>query len=157
MKQLITRKKPPSPPRATGLLQGTHRQPEFSAPYKKSSGAGGVLNLLRQIIAETDEQLKQATGAEHADQQAYEEFAREQNKALQSRFQALAAKTTEKAHAELELDSTKADLKSTLEDLESFHSMEAGLHRECDFIMDNLQDRRDKRAEEIKGLEEAKA
>merc|ERR1719162_1334337 len=112
--------------------------------------------MIKEIINEAELQMKTTISDAHQDQLAYEEYGREQNKIIVARMQLIEEKLQQKAQADEDLASTTADLKLTGEDIEELHNYANGVHRECDFILDHFQARRDARKEEIVALNGAK-
>jgi len=131
--------------------------PEGFGKLEKGSGGGKVLQMLQDIMKESQEEMIQTSSDEHASQLAHEEYGRMQNKIIFARQKEIATKTEEKAQAEESLVETKADLAATGKELAELHDYANGIHRECDFLLDNFQQRRDARVEEIQALNEAKA
>merc|ERR1719272_2469337 len=103
--------------------------------------------MLKEIITETEAQMKNTIFDAHEDQLAYEEYGRDQNSIIFLRMKLIEQKLQEKAQADEDLANTKSDLKVTGEDIEELHNYANGVHRECDFIVDNFQARRDARKE----------
>jgi len=131
--------------------------PEGFEKQEKSSGGGKVMTMIEEILHESAEEMTETASDEHESQVAHEEYGRMQNKVIQARQKEIATKTEEKAAADEDLVATKADYAQTGKDLEELHAYESGIHRECDFLLDNFQARRDARVEEIEALSEAKS
>merc|ERR1719181_493477 len=68
--------------------------------YKQSSGAGGVLGMLEQIMRDTDTLEAEAIKAETDAQKAYEEYVKDTNASIEEKSRDITNKTEEKATAE---------------------------------------------------------
>merc|ERR1719223_1160770 len=142
---------------STSLLRGPRFEnkgsagegPEGFGKLEKGSGGGKVLQMLQDIMKESQDEMIQTSSDEHASQLAHEEYGRQQNKIIFARQKEIATKTEEKAQAEENLVEAKADLAATGKELAELHDYANGIHRECDFLLDNFQQRRDARVEEI--------
>merc|ERR1719428_2240935 len=67
--------------------------PPAQAEYKPSSGAGGVMAMIEEVIAESKEEEMQAIGDEHSEQAAYEGFIKDSNKLITANNQDIASKS----------------------------------------------------------------
>merc|ERR1719443_2357828 len=68
--------------------------------YEKSSGSGGVMGMLEQIIAETKTMEADAVKAETDAQKAYEAFVKDTNASMEEKTRDITNKSEEKATAE---------------------------------------------------------
>merc|ERR1719159_721444 len=68
--------------------------------YEKSSGAGGVMGMLEQIVAETKTMEADAIKAETDAQKAYEAFVKDTNASMEEKVRDITNKSEEKATAE---------------------------------------------------------
>merc|ERR1719198_350041 len=68
--------------------------------YKKQGGAGGVLGMLQQIIAEAKQLEADAIKAESDAQKAYESFVKDTNASIEEKTRDITNKSSEKADAE---------------------------------------------------------
>merc|ERR1719163_1871148 len=82
-------KQPAGPPPPPGFKE-----------YKKSSGSGGVMGMLEQIISETKTMEADAVKAETDAQKAYEAFIKDSNASIEDKVRAITNKSEEKATAE---------------------------------------------------------
>jgi len=131
--------------------------PDGFKKLEKGSGGGKVMTMLQDIIKESAQEMTETISDEHASQMAHEEYGRQQNKVIGARMKEISTKSEEQAQAENDLVETKGDLAQTGKDLQELYDYANGVHRECDFLLDNFQARRDARVEEIEALNEAKA
>merc|ERR1719185_43244 len=91
-------KQPAGPPPPPGLKE-----------YKKSSGSGGVMGMLEQIISETKTMEADAIKAETDAQKAYEAFIKDSNASIEDKVRAITNKSEEKAGAEQDKVSTEQE------------------------------------------------
>merc|ERR1719235_3058322 len=75
--------------------------------YEKSSGAGGVMGMIEQIIGETKQLEADAIKAETDAQKAYETFVKDTNASIEEKTREITNKTGEKAEAEVDLTATQ--------------------------------------------------
>lgn len=124
--------------------------------YKKNAGAGGVIGMLQEIIADSKEAEMEAIKAEQDGTAAYEEFVKNSNEGIANRQKAIVTATDNKAAADKELVQTKEDISATLTELEKLAEYNAQLHKSCDFVLKNFDIRQTARGEEIEALQQAK-
>jgi chromosome segregation ATPase len=146
-------------------LKGKRQEPGAAAPppppsgkaYQKSGGAGGVLQLIAQIIEEAERAETEAVTSENQYQQAYAEMVSNTNAALD----ALATEITEKTIAESEAKASKEvaekDLMAAQAEKTGLEETGIALHKGCDYLLKNFKVRQTARQEEIEAIQEAKA
>jgi len=125
--------------------------------YEKSSGSGGVMGMLEQIIAETKTMEADAVKAETDAQKAYEAFIKDSNASIEDKVRAITNKSEEKATAEQDKVSTEEELAAALNELQELMNENADLHKSCDFTLDNFDARQAALDQEMDGLREAKS
>merc|ERR1719271_2354601 len=88
------------------LSRSASKQPAGPPPppgfkeYKQSSGAGGVMGMLEQIMRDTDTLEAEAIKAETDAQKAYETYVKDTNKSIEEKTRDITEKTDEKSTAE---------------------------------------------------------
>jgi chromosome segregation ATPase len=125
--------------------------------YKKSGGAGGVVGMLQEIIADSKESEMEAIKSEQAAITAYQEFVGNSNAGIAQRQRATVTATENMAAAKKELVQTKEDISATLTELEKLAEYNQQLHKSCDFVLKNFEIRQTARGEEIEALQQAKS
>merc|ERR1719502_343002 len=96
------------------------RQPAGPPPppgfkkYEKSSGAGGVMGMLEQIVAETKTMEADAIKAETDAQKAYESFVKDTNASLEEKAKQITNQSEEKAAKEVDKTNTEEDKAAAL-------------------------------------------
>merc|ERR1719265_1676545 len=100
------------------------------------------------------------TDSQHAEETAQKDYERLMSTSQKSREQ-MAKSITEKESADAEymvkLENAKTDQASTTDALQKLHEFIAGLHADCDFLVENYDVRKEARTNEVEGLKNAKA
>merc|ERR1719409_204132 len=125
--------------------------------YEKSSGAGGVMGMIEQIIGETKTLEADAIKAETDAQKAYETFVKDTNKSIEEKSREITNKTEEKAEAEVDLTAKQEAKTTALNEQQELKNEEADLHKSCDFLMQNFDTRQAALEQEMESLYEAKS
>ena len=145
------------------FLQTSQKQPAGPPPppgfkkYEKSSGSGGVMGMLEQIISETKTMEADAVKAETDAQKAYEAFVKDTNASMEEKTRDITNKSEEKATAEADKVSEEEALTSALNEQQELMNENADLHKSCDFTLDNFDARQAALDQEMDGLREAKS
>merc|ERR1719213_548027 len=125
--------------------------------YEKSSGAGGVMGMLEQIVSETKTMEADAIKAETDAQKAYEAFVKDTNASMEEKSREITNKSEEKATAEADKVAEEEALTTALNELQELMNENADLHKSCDFTLDNFDARQNALTQEMDGLAEAKS
>merc|ERR1719421_955580 len=125
--------------------------------YEKSSGSGGVMGMIEQIIGETKTLEADAIKAETDAQKAYETFVKDTNASIEEKTREITNKTGEKAEAEVDLTAAQEDRATALNEQQQLKNEEADLHKSCDFLMNNFDTRQAALEQEVESLYEAKS
>merc|ERR1719359_1589103 len=125
--------------------------------YEKSSGAGGVMGMLEQIIAETKTMEADAVKAETDAQKAYESFVKDTNASMEEKTRDITNKSEEKATAEADKVAEEEALAAALNEQQELMNENADLHKSCDFTLQNFDARQAALDQEMDGLREAKS
>merc|ERR1719262_666459 len=146
-----------------GLLQTSVAQPAGPPPppgfkkYEKSSGAGGVMGMLQQIINDAKTLEKEAINAETDAQKAYESYVKDTNNSIEEKNRDITNKTEEKAGAEADLTAANEAKETAMNEAQQLSNEAADLHKSCDFVLKNFDIRQTARDQEVKALRQAKA
>jgi len=124
--------------------------------YKKAGGAGGVVGMMDQVIAESAEVEAEAKHGEQAAQSAYEKFAADTKDEIAALNIEVADRTERMAKADADLVRANEDFATTGKDLETLDSFSKNLHGECDYILNDFEIRQTARAQEVEALQQAK-
>merc|ERR1719265_2278763 len=145
------------------FIQTQHRQPAGPPPppsfrkYENSSGAGGVMGMLQQIITETETMEKDAITAETDAQKAYEAFVKDTNASIEKKTVEITNKSEEKAEAEVDLTATQEARTTALNEAQQLANENADLHKSCDFLLENFDLRQAALEQEMESLDNVKA
>jgi len=146
------------------LLQKSQKQEPAGPPpppgfkkYEQSSGAGGVLGMLRQIIGEAKQLEADAIKAESDAQKAYESFVKDSNASIEEKTRDITNKSEEKATAEADKTAAEEAKETALAEQQQNMNEAADLHKSCDFTLKNFDIRQQARDEEVEALRQAKA
>merc|ERR1719482_502440 len=130
--------------------------PGFKA-YSNNKASGGVMGMIKQIIADTKAMEAETIRAEEEGQKAYEDFVKDTNASIEAKSTEIVDKSELKAKAETD----KAEAESALEEvgfeLDHLADAKLELHQSCDFVLKNFEIRQTGRDEEIEALKQAKA
>jgi DNA repair exonuclease SbcCD ATPase subunit len=125
--------------------------------YEKSSGAGGVMGMLEQIITEAEEMEKDAVKAETDAQKAYESFVKDTNKSIEEKTRDITNKSEEKAELEVDLSSAQEARGTALNEAQQLANENGDLHKTCDFLLQNFDLRQAALETEMESLDGVKA
>jgi len=125
--------------------------------YEKSSGAGGVMGMLEQIVAETKTMEADAIKAETDAQKAYESFVKDTNASIEEKTRDITNKSEEKAAKEVDKTNAEEDKVAALNEQQQNENEKADLHKSCDFTLENFDARQTALEQEMEGLREAEA
>jgi len=141
----------------------SRRQPAGPPPppgfgeYKQAGGAGGVLGMIEQIIADTKTLEADAIKAETDAQKAYESVVKDTNASIEQKTRDITNKTGEKAKDEADKTAAEEGKDSALNEQQMNKNEEADLHKSCDFTMKNFDIRQASRDQEVEALRQAKS
>jgi phage host-nuclease inhibitor protein Gam len=141
-----TRQEPAGPPPPPGFKE-----------YKQSSGSGGVMGMIEQIIRDTEKLEAEAIKAETDAQKAYESFVKDTNASIEEKTRQITEKTSEKAEAEEDKTATSEGKDTAMSEMQQLSNENADLHKACDFTLKNFDIRQEARDQEVEALRQAKA
>jgi len=125
--------------------------------FEKSAGAGGVLQLLAQIISEAEQEGKVLVIDENKQQEIYGEFVASSTTSIEADRNSIAEKEKHTAESSGELSKTEESQLANQQMLDSLDSQLTALHAECDYVIKYFKMRQNARAEEMDSIEEAVA
>jgi len=136
------------------FVQEDPKAPEFGKT--KTNGGNKIIVMIEGLQDETDKTVAEAEFEEKDSQKFYEDFLADSKAKRESDVQSVATK--EKAKAEAQSDKVK---KTTAEKSESTELKEVlqykeDLKKECDYLLQNYDYRKEARAQEESSLTEAK-
>ncbi|CAD7948556.1 unnamed protein product [Amoebophrya sp. A25] len=122
--------------------------------YKKKNGVG-IIGMIDEIITDSEQTIGAALIAEKDAQGAYEKFIADSSKDLADLEAQLNSALESKAESEADLHQTKADIKAAMERLEELAEALKALHMECDFTVQNFDQRQAAFTQEAEALAQA--
>jgi len=125
--------------------------------FEKSAGAGGVLQLLAQIISEAEQEGKVLVLNENDQQRIYGEFVASATTSIEADRNSIAEKEKHTAESSSELSKTQESQLANQEMLDSLDGQLTALHAECDYVIKYFKLRQNARQEEMDSIEEATA
>jgi len=125
--------------------------------YEQSSGAGGVMGMLQQIIADAKQLEADAIKAESDAQKAYETVVKDTNASIEEKNRDITNKSSEKANAEADKTAAEEGKETAMNEQQQNKNEEADLHKSCDFVLKNFDIRQAARDQEVEALRQAKA
>jgi len=137
--------------------EGQAPPPKPKAKQEKSGGAGGVMQLITMIIEDAQREEQELVMTEQKAQEAYAGFVTETNNCLAACDKSISEKEEAKAGRESDKSETEAGLMAVNAELTSLTDLNIGLHKDCDFLMENFEIRQTARKAEMDAIDEAKA
>jgi hypothetical protein len=125
--------------------------------YKQSSGSGGVMGMLEQIMRDTETLEAEAIKAESDAQKAYETYVKDTNKSIEEKTRDITNKTEEKASKEADKIAAEEAKETAMNEQQQLMNENADLHKSCDFTLKNFEIRQTARDQEVEALRQAKA
>jgi len=136
----------------------TSASQETLGQYKKQSDAGGgVIAMMDGMVAEVKKEMQEAEFTEKDAQEDYEKFMADSKEKRSDDSKAIADKSEVLADTEAELAANTESLAAKKEEKMANDMYTMGLHKECDWLMDNYSERKMARTQEIDGLKKGKA
>jgi chromosome segregation ATPase len=128
-----------------------------AGPSKKTEESGGVIALLDLLIKDLDKEMTTGEVEEKDAQADYETAMADGKKKRADDSKTIGDKESAKAEAEEQLQGHKDDKASLGKELMANGEYIAGLHGECDWLIQNFESRNEARDGEIDALGKAKA
>ena len=120
--------------------------------YKQSSGSGGVMGMLEQIMRDTETLEAEAIKAESDAQKAYETYVKDTNKSIEEKTRDITNKTEEKASKEADKIAAEEAKETAMNEQQQLMNENADLHKSCDFTLKNFDIRQTARDQEVEAL-----
>merc|ERR1719262_1299098 len=113
--------------------------------------------MIETIVEDSKRSESEASSAEQAAHQGYEEFITDSNKSIKTKSEDIMNKQNEVAKSDQEKTITESDKKSADDKLESLAELERGLHGRCDFLVKNFDERQASLSQEVEALQQSTA
>lgn len=114
------------------------------------------MNLIQQIIGDSEKLVSEATATEYQAQADYEKLVNDSNSMIAELSEAVTARTKRSAAAKMQLSEANEDHATAVGELESLGEYEADLHQQCDFVLKNFDIRQKARLQEMEAIQAAK-
>jgi chromosome segregation ATPase len=128
--------------------------PEFARFEKK--GGSSVLDMLRKIAHDIEQESTEAVNEEKYAQQTFDELKTETHDTIEAKKAAIIDAEDQKEAAEKSLEQTQQELEGQQADMVAAQRKELATHNQCDFLMKNFEVRRQKFISEIDAIGQAK-
>jgi len=142
------------------FMQIRSHQPQAPATfgaYKKNQKSGGIVALMDMLIADLAKSQQEASSDEKHDGKEYKELMADSKKQLKADQSGVTQSSEALAEKEGRLSSEKDNLSGTSTEVANAKDLEAKLHGDCDWLMNNFDLRKAQRSDETDALKQAKA
>jgi hypothetical protein len=147
-----------TPKEEEGLLQEAAPPATWDGDYKtKSEETSGVISMLDLLMRDLTKEMTVAETEETDAQKDYEELMQEAASKRAADLKVIQAKETAKADAEEAKSVASTSSGEESKKLMATEQYEMQLHKECDWLQENHQIRKEARASEVESLKQAKA
>merc|ERR1719160_1513523 len=136
----------PAPPPAT-----------WDAYSKKSEESNGVIAMMDSLIADLEKEMQEAELEEKDAQGDYEQFTRDAAEKRVMDSKSITEKDGAKADAEVNLVKETKERQTKMKEALATVDYIGGVHKDCDWLLQNYDVRKEARAGEVEALKKAKA
>jgi len=143
--QLASKKDAPPPP------------PETPTYKKSGESSTGVIAMMDMLVRDLDKEMTEAEVTEKDSQKDYEQMMDDAAKKRADDVKDITEKEGVKADTETSVAALEETHATTSEELAAVKQVEAQLHGECDWLIQNFDVRKEARAKESEALKNAKA
>jgi len=140
------KKDAPPPPPAT-----------WDAYSKKSEESGGVMAMMDMLVADLDKEMQEMDVEEKDAQKEYEQFTRDAAEKRVMDSKSITEKEGAKADAEALLEKETGERTDKMKESLATVNFIGNLHKDCDWLLQNFDVRKEARAGEVDSLKKAKA
>jgi hypothetical protein len=136
----------PPPPPAT-----------WDAYSKKSEESGGVMAMMDMLVADLDKEMQEMDVEEKDAQKEYEQFTSDAAEKRVMDSKSITEKEGAKADAEALLEKETSERTDKMKESLATVNFIGNLHKDCDWLLQNFDVRKEARAGEVDSLKKAKA
>jgi len=140
------KKDAPPPPPAT-----------WDAYSKKSEESGGVMAMMDMLVADLDKEMQEMDVEEKDAQKEYEQFTKDAAEKRLMDSKSITEKEGAKADAEALLEKETGERTDKMKESLATVNFIGNLHKDCDWLLQNFDVRKEARAGEVDSLKKAKA
>jgi len=142
----------------TALAQADPGPAPETGEYKKSGEeSNGVIAMMDMLIADVEKENTEMEVEEKNAQEEYEQFMSDSAAKRSADLKSVEEKEGAKAEAEGIKEKLAGESKATLESEMATAEILGALHKECDWLLQNFDVRKEARASEVEALKKAKA
>jgi len=142
---------------STFLQDAPEAAPELAAPSSQGAAGAGVIGMLNTIAADIKAE-QAATKKEEADAQAdFEEASSNMQAVLKATKKDVVGKEAEASRIAETLQDLKTNMAEVSDEKDAAQSKEHALHADCDFLVQNYEERKKARTDEIESVGRALA
>jgi len=131
--------------------------PSKGKNFKKSGGAGAVIQLLMKVIENSEVEEKQLDMDEQNSQRLYAEYVQVTTASIEANRASVEQKQARRAEARSGKADTEGDQLANDEELARLTDLLKAYHLECDYVLKYFDVRQQARAEEMDAITDAKA
>jgi chromosome segregation ATPase len=142
---------------ATSFLQVKARTQESAKVEKKSQESTGVIAMMDTLAADLEKETAIAETNEKDAQADYEKFTADSKTMRADNSKLIEDKGSAKADAIGQLEQHEDDLEAAFTKMKGTNDQLKVLHKDCDWLLQNFDDRKAARADEVDALKKAKA
>lgn len=125
--------------------------------YEKSRASGGVMAMIKSIVIDSQNMVKEATVDEQQSQDAFTKLVAANNESKAAKTDAKTTLENQKAAADVDRTESKQELKTSATELEALAATKGGLDKQCTFMLANFEITQKARDDEVDSLRSAKA
>jgi len=131
--------------------------PETASYSSKGQGGQTIVALMDKLIKELETGNMEAENEEKTSQKDYEELLADAEESKKADTKAVTDKKSSKADIEEALGEQSREYSLKATELKDTMTYIADLHKQCDFILAEFENRKEARESEVSGLKKAKA
>jgi hypothetical protein len=131
--------------------------PETGSYEKSSEESTGVIGMMDMLIADVEKDNTEMEVEEKNAQEEYEQFMADSKAKRTADLKSVEAKEGAKAEAEAIKEKLAEEIKASLAAEMATAEILGALHKECDWLLENFDSRKEARASEVEALKKAKA
>jgi chromosome segregation ATPase len=137
-------------------LQGKVAQQQ-TQPTDRTKQGGGIMALMDEMKHDLELELAELKHDEDESQADFDKLTEESNKSIKQKKKEITGRQEAKARVDEKVDIQTNVKKGYDEEVESIDAKLTALHGQCDFLLENYDERKKARSQEIEGLSKSSA
>ena len=126
-------------------------------PTDRTKQGGGIMALMDEMKHDLELELAELKHDEEESQADFDKLTEESQKSIKQKKKEITGRQEAKARVDEKIDIQTNVKKGYDEEVESIDAKLTALHGQCDFLLDNYDERKKARAQEIEGLSKSSA